>query len=43
MITAQNAGMKSVGVTWGFRDAASLKESGADFLINSPKELLEIL
>ncbi|MGN1032358.1 MAG: HAD family hydrolase [Intestinibacter sp.] len=43
MITAQNAGMKSVGVTWGFRDADSLKESGADFLINSPKELLEIL
>lgn len=43
ILTAQNAGMKSVGVTWGFRDATSLKESGADFLINSPKELLEIL
>lgn len=43
MITAQNAGMKSVGVTWGFRDAESLKESGADFLIDSPKELLELL
>lgn len=43
MITAQNAGMKSVGVTWGFRDAESLKESGADFLIDTPKELLELL
>ena len=43
MITAKNAGIKSVGVTWGFRDAESLRESGAIFLINSPKELLELL
>ncbi|MDY5212238.1 HAD family hydrolase [Intestinibacter sp.] len=43
MITAKNAGIKSVGVTWGFRDADSLRESGAIFLINSPKELLELL
>lgn len=43
MITAQNANVKGVGVTWGFRDAEVLKESGADFLINSPQELLDIL
>lgn len=43
MITAKNVGIKSVGVTWGFRDADSLRESGAIFLINSPKELLELL
>ena len=42
MITAQNAGVKSVGVTWGFRDAKSLKESGADFLVDSPAQLLDI-
>ena len=43
MITAQNANMKGVGVTWGFRDEDLLRESGADFIIKSPKELLEIL
>ena len=29
-------------VTWGFRDAKSLKESGADFLVDSPAQLLDI-
>ncbi|MBU5337568.1 HAD family hydrolase [Intestinibacter bartlettii] len=43
MITAQNAGMKSIGVTWGFRDADSLRESGADFLVDSPEQLLNII
>nr|WP_295778020.1 HAD family hydrolase [uncultured Intestinibacter sp.] len=43
MLTAQNAHIKSIGVTWGFRDAKSLLESGADFLIDSPKQLLEII
>ncbi|WP_455544240.1 HAD family hydrolase [Intestinibacter sp.] len=43
MITAQNAGIKSIGVTWGFRDANSLKESGADFLIDSPSQILDII
>ena len=42
MITAQNAGVKGVGVTWGFRDAKSLKESGADFLVDTPAQLLDI-
>ena len=42
MITAQNTGVKGVGVTWGFRDAKSLKESGADFLVDSPAQLLDI-
>ena len=43
MITAQNAGIKGVGVTWGFRDADSLRESGADFLVDSPEQLLNII
>lgn len=43
MITAQNAGIKSIGVTWGFRDADSLRESGADFLVDSPEQLLNII
>lgn len=43
ILTAQNAGVKGVGVTWGFRDKEVLVEAGADFLISSPQELLEIL
>ena len=40
--TAENSGLLCIGVTWGFRDAKSLKESGADFLVDSPAQLLDI-
>lgn len=43
METAHNAGLTSVGVTWGFRDRSLLQEKGADYIIDSPEELLEIL
>ena len=39
--TAKNAGIKSIGVTWGYRSIDYLE--GADFLANTPEELLEIL
>ena len=41
--TAQNAGMVSVGVTWGYRSAESLVNAGADYIINSPEALLELV
>ena len=43
MITAQNAGLISVGVDWGFRDAETLKNNGADHIIYSPSELLNLI
>lgn len=43
METAHNAGLTSVGVTWGFRDRSLLQAKGADYIIDSPEELLEIL
>lgn len=43
IIAAKNAGIKSVGVLWGFRDEKELKEAGADFIISKPQELLEII
>ena len=42
MITAENAGLTSIGVTWGFRDEKTLRENGADYIINSPDELLKL-
>lgn len=42
MITAKNAELKSVGVTWGFRDENVLRKSGAEYIINSPADLLKL-
>lgn len=38
--TGNAAGVKSVGVAWGFRSKETLKEAGAQFIINAPQELL---
>ncbi len=43
MLTARNAGLTSVGVDWGFRDAETLKNNGADHIIYSPLELLNLI
>lgn len=43
MITANNANMKAIGVTWGYRDAKVLKENNATYIINTPNELLNII
>lgn len=43
MQTAQNAGVESVGVSWGFRDENELREHGAMHIIHSPSEILKLL
>lgn len=43
MLTGKTAGFTTVGVTWGFRDEAELRDSGADAIIHQPLELLEYL
>jgi phosphoglycolate phosphatase len=42
MITAKNAGMLAVGVTWGYRSRDILMEAGADILADHPLDLLKI-
>lgn len=39
MKTATAAGIRAVGVLWGLRDEAELKEAGADGLVSDPKEI----
>lgn len=41
--TAKNLGVPSVGVTWGFRSREVLESAGADYIIDSPAELLDII
>ena len=43
MRTGTGAGMFAVGVTWGFRDEAELRESGARAIIADPAALLDWL
>ncbi len=41
MRCAVNAGMIPVGVLWGFRDEAELRENGAEILLGRPEDLLQ--
>lgn len=43
MRTARNAGLRSVGVTWGFRSQTELRENGADVLAGKPEDILRFL
>lgn len=43
MQTASAAGVRSAGVTWGFRDRAELESAGAQHIVDRPAELLELL
>ena len=43
MQTARNAGVHSIGVSWGFRGSEELAENGAEYIINTPEELFSII
>jgi len=42
MLTANNAGMYGVGVTWGFRDRENLVAGGAKLLVEEPAEIMKL-
>ena len=43
ILTARNASLPVIGVSWGFRGRAFLEEHGADEIIDTPSELLAAL
>ena len=40
IFTANNAGMKSAGVLWGFRNKEELTKAGAVYILHKPAEIL---
>ena len=42
ILTAKNAHMMSVGCSWGYRGRENLVAAGADCVIDTPSELLEL-
>jgi phosphoglycolate phosphatase len=43
MQTATGAGMRALGVAWGFRPISELKEHGATTILNHPCDLLDVM
>ncbi len=43
ILTGAACGAYPVGVLWGFRDEAELRENGAEQVISHPRELLEVI
>lgn len=41
--TGKNAGMPVIGVSWGFRGRDILKECGADYVVDEPHEITDIV
>ena len=42
VFTGHNAGMRACGVAWGFRGRAELEAAGADFIAQTPADLVRI-
>ena len=41
--TAKNSGIRSIGCSWGFRPRTELEEYHADFIADTPADILQIL
>lgn len=41
--TARNAGLLSVGCLWGYRSEKVLRDEGANYIINSPEEIIGLI
>ena len=43
MITGQNAGVTTIGVSWGFRPRTELEQFSPDFIADKPSDILEFI
>lgn len=43
MKTCTNAGIRGIGVLWGFRTEEELRENGATYCVNQPSEIIDII
>ncbi len=43
MLTGKNAGFLTVGVLWGYRGREELGANGADHIVASPREILDLI
>ena len=43
MLTAKNSNMDSIGVLWGFRDETELREHGAKYIVENPKDIIKLI
>jgi phosphoglycolate phosphatase len=43
MVTARRAGMKAVGVLWGFRSRSELSEAGAEYLFENAQSITDLI
>ena len=43
IVTGIAAGMKTIGVLWGFREESELREAGAQYIVDKPNQILEII
>jgi phosphoglycolate phosphatase len=43
MLTAKNSNMDSIGVLWGFRDELELREHGAKYIVEHPKDIIKLI
>ena len=43
ILTGHNAGLKSAGVSWGFRGRAELEAAGADYVVDTQAELTALV
>lgn len=41
--TGHNAGLAACGVSWGFRGRVELEEAGADMVVDTPAELVDLV
>ncbi|MDE6789694.1 MAG: HAD family hydrolase [Ruminococcus sp.] len=41
--TAKNAGIHSIGCTWGFRSREELEKEGAEYIVDSPEQIMNII